>query len=170
MMDPTSWLWLIAAIVLVLAELATGTFVFLFFAAAAAAAWLCSLIGLGLSVQASVFLVGVVVGGAATPKLVKRLQRKGSSDRFGVDALVDQTAIVTEAIDPVHGRGMVKVGGELWRARAATELAVGEVVRVGQVDGTKLVVFPVVQPSAASRLGAVQESERTIEINREDDG
>lgn len=58
----------------------------------------------------------------------------------GVEALVGQTGEVTEAID---GRGMVFVGGELWRAAARDKIPRGARIRVVKVDGLTVRVEPV---------------------------
>jgi membrane protein implicated in regulation of membrane protease activity len=53
----------------------------------------------------------------------------------GAEALVGESVEVVEACDP---SGRVRVRGELWKARAATPLGVGEVARVTAVDGLTL--------------------------------
>lgn len=45
-----------------------------------------------------------------------------------------------ESVDSFDGTGMVKVGGELWRAKTDTPLAKGDKVRIEQVNGLELVV------------------------------
>ena len=57
----------------------------------------------------------------------------------GAEGLVGATAEVIEACAP---RGRVRLRGELWSARAGSELAVGERVRVTAVDGLTLEVEP----------------------------
>jgi membrane-bound serine protease (ClpP class) len=53
----------------------------------------------------------------------------------GAEALVGESVDVVQACDP---SGRVRVRGELWNARAATPLGVGEVARVTAVDGLTL--------------------------------
>jgi len=123
---------------------------FLLFALAAALAGLAGFCGLGLLGQAVVFLCGVVGSIAVAPALVRRLDLASrTTDRFGVDALIDEIGVVTIAIDPLHGTGMVKVAGDLWRASAAAPVEVGEPVRVDAVSGTKLLVHPLPASSPA---------------------
>ncbi|MEK6277151.1 MAG: NfeD family protein [Actinomycetota bacterium] len=55
----------------------------------------------------------------------------------GAEALVGESAAVIEACDP---EGRVRMRGELWNARAAEGLAVGERVRVTAVEGLTLEV------------------------------
>jgi membrane-bound serine protease (ClpP class) len=51
----------------------------------------------------------------------------------GVEALVGQKAVVSSP-------GQVKVAGELWEARSAEALSLGDEVQVDAVDGLTLVV------------------------------
>ena len=53
----------------------------------------------------------------------------------GAEALVGESVEVVQACDP---SGRVRVRGELWNARAAPPLGVGEVARVTAVDGLTL--------------------------------
>lgn len=142
------WVWLGLAVLLGITELCTGTFMFLLFAAAAGLAAVAGFVGLPLGVQVGVFLLGSLGAVALAPRLVERAKRADrTTARFGVDALVDQLAQVTESIDPIHGTGMIKVEGQLWRARSPVPIPAGTLVRVSEVEGTKLVVHPVPQPT-----------------------
>ena len=70
-----------------------------------------------------------------------RRRRRLVRSEVGVDALVDVSGTVTGRIAP-GSAGQVRVGGELWRARADVPLAPGAVVRVRAVAGLELEVEP----------------------------
>ena len=55
----------------------------------------------------------------------------------GIDTFVGMTA---ESVDSFDNTGMVKVGGELWRAVTETPLQPGDKVRIEKVNGLELVV------------------------------
>jgi membrane-bound serine protease (ClpP class) len=57
--------------------------------------------------------------------------------RTGVEAHVGEMAEVVRACAP---EGRVRFRGDLWKARSAEPVAVGEVVRVAQTEGLTLVV------------------------------
>jgi membrane protein implicated in regulation of membrane protease activity len=57
--------------------------------------------------------------------------------RAGAESLVGEPAEVIEACDP---RGRVRLRGELWNARAAERLELGEAARITGVDGLTLEV------------------------------
>jgi membrane-bound serine protease (ClpP class) len=84
--------------------------------------------------------IGVVIL-AATFELLelafwKRFLRRYKV-RTGAEALVGERAEVIEACDP---EGRVRLRGELWKARAAEALGVGETARVTGVAGLTLEV------------------------------
>jgi membrane-bound serine protease (ClpP class) len=65
----------------------------------------------------------------------------------GIENLVGATGEVSEPLAPV---GQIRVLGELWEARATSELPRGTLVRVVAVNGLKLEVEPVdTAPSTA---------------------
>jgi len=82
---------------------------------------------LGVLLVKDVLIAPYVLGGG----LEKR-------PRIGPESLVGRTAMVVEDLSP---EGLVKLDGELWRARCLNGTARrGEKVMVVKVDGTKLLV------------------------------
>jgi membrane protein implicated in regulation of membrane protease activity len=133
-----------------------GTFFLLPFAVGALVACILAFLDVGLGVQWLAFVGISALGSAALIPLRARLDRNdpGSSEGIGSRRLVGQPALVTAPIHAgPHGRGMVRVGREEWRAETVDELAVapGVVVRVVEVRGTGVVVtsVPHVGPSTA---------------------
>ena len=67
----------------------------------------------------------------------------------GVEGLLTQTAV---AVEDFAGSGLVRVGGELWRATAAEPVRRGEVMRIVRIEGLILTIErPHGAMSAASR-------------------
>ncbi|MBC7286671.1 MAG: NfeD family protein [Armatimonadetes bacterium] len=132
--------WLIAAIIMLVIEVFTATFFILWIAIAAfiagifaffAPQWLAWII----------FAVMAVVLLWITRPLARRLHER-LPVRTNVDALIGQTAIVVETIDPIANIGRVRVGSDEWRARADCVVERGEYVRVVAVEGATLRVEP----------------------------
>ena len=73
--------------------------------------------------------------------IAQRINRT-TPNRVGGDRAIGRDALVTEAIDPATGRGMVRVERESWRAELDdhTPAAEGERVQVVRVEGTRLIV------------------------------
>jgi membrane-bound serine protease (ClpP class) len=78
--------------------------------------------------------LGFTIPFALLAVLVMRLAMRTFTMKqsMGASVLVGQTGEVREA---VVGTGMVFVGGELWRARAAAKIPAGSKIRVLRVDG-----------------------------------
>ena len=94
-------------------------------------------------------VIGGVVSGALGLVEVGYWQRRMRREKVqtGVENLVGAIGEATERLAPT---GHVRVLGELWEARATSELARGTPVRVVAVNGLKLDVEPVDSaPSAA---------------------
>jgi membrane protein implicated in regulation of membrane protease activity len=136
-------LWLIGGVLLALAELFTGDFILIMLAGGAFAAAGTAVLGGPIALQALVFAVVSALGlAAARPALKRHLEKRSDHTRFGVDALEGSEATVVEQV--TSGAGMVKIGGELWTARAydATQvIETGVKVRVVEVKGATALVW-----------------------------
>lgn len=64
--------------------------------------------------------------------------------RTGSEGMITERGVVREELDP---RGKVWVHGELWSAYAAEPIPVGEEVEVVAVDGMRIEVRRISQPS-----------------------
>jgi membrane protein implicated in regulation of membrane protease activity len=158
-LTPTLWqLWIIAGLVFGFLELKLSGFVTLWFAIGALAAALASAVGLGINGQLVLFtLVSVALFAASRTIFKQALMRSASTLKTGVEAMVGQEAVVTEAIADPHG-GTVRINGELWTARSlAGPVAEGERVTVEQVEGLKLWVR---RPSASLEMSEQKKKER----------
>jgi membrane-bound serine protease (ClpP class) len=98
--------------------------------------------------------VGFTVPFALLAVVIMRLAMRTFSlkQATGPEQLVGQTGEVREDLNGA-GAGMVFVGGELWRARAAQKIPAGTRVRVLRVDGLTLEVTPAefAQPTEVHR-------------------
>ena len=142
---PDVWLvvWLLVGIALVVAELFTTTFVLLMlaagaFAAAGAAALDIGVVGQGVAfaVVSSLALFGV------RPALRRHMRGSEHDTPMGLDAIEGSSCLVVEKIDEDHG--LVKIDGELWRARpydATKVFPAGEHVRVVEIKGATAMVW-----------------------------
>jgi membrane protein implicated in regulation of membrane protease activity len=110
-------IWLIVGLVLVAAEVLSGEFVLLMLGGGALAAAGVSFLVAGPVVGAVVFAVAsVLLIFAVRPALRRRLERGIDHSVMHSKALVGATAVVLARVDS-HG-GRVKIGGDVWSARA----------------------------------------------------
>jgi len=136
-------IWLVAGVLLAIAELFTLDFVLIMLAAGAFAAALAGVVDASIPIQVLVFAVVSTAGLVAVrPAIRKRLHRGADPALMGVDAIEGSEATVIEQV--AEGRGMVKIGGELWSARPYDQTQVmdaGEQVRVVELRGATALVW-----------------------------
>jgi membrane protein implicated in regulation of membrane protease activity len=136
--------WTGLAILLGVAELFSLDLVLLMLALGACVGVLTALLGLPVAVQIRAALAAsVAMLALVRPSMVKRLH-SGPELTLGHDALVGRTGV---AVTEITGDGgQVRIGGELWSARAFDETAVirpGARVDVFQIKGATAVVHAV---------------------------
>ncbi len=136
---------------------APGTFFLLPFAIGAVAAAVLAFAGVDVAVELVVFIVVSLVALAGFRKLAHRLDRNEPTEGIGSKRLIGQPARVIEAIDGTHDLGTVRVDREEWRAESGdgAAIAVGSQVKIVEVRGTRVVVFPVdpLPPTGGSGAG-----------------
>ncbi|MDH3300863.1 MAG: NfeD family protein [Acidimicrobiia bacterium] len=140
-------IWLAAAVVFGIGEmLMAGSFFLLPFAAGAVLAAVVAAVVPGPLWSWLAFIVGSVAAFAGMRPFAQRLQ-DNAPDVAGIGAnrLVGAIGVVLSPISATPGEaGMVKVGGEEWRADTPPGIALsaGTKVRVVEVLGTRLLVEP----------------------------
>jgi membrane protein implicated in regulation of membrane protease activity len=138
-----SWVvWTIVAVALALGEMATLSFFLGPLALAAVLAAVVGALGGGLALQLVAFIGGSVATLAILRPIAVRHLRTPARLRTGTAALVGAKALVLERVD-VHG-GQVKIGGEVWSARAYDESQViepGARVDVVRIEGATALVY-----------------------------
>jgi membrane protein implicated in regulation of membrane protease activity len=135
-------IWLIIAALLAAGEVATTGFILGPLAVAAALAALAAALGLGVLVAVIVFIAASVASLAVLRPVAKRHLRTPAQLRTGAAALVGAPAYVLERVDTLGGR--VKIGGEVWSARAFFDDQViepGTRVEVAKIDGATALVM-----------------------------
>ncbi len=132
--------WLIAGLVLVAAEVISGELVLLMLGAAAIGTAGAAALGAPVWLEALVFAAlsgGLVM--LARPALKRKLSHQEL--RTNVDALIGSRAVVESTVDARDGR--VRIGGDVWSARAVDEaqvLETGRTVMVMDISGAIAVV------------------------------
>jgi membrane protein implicated in regulation of membrane protease activity len=138
------WGWLVMAVLFAVAEIFTAGFFLICFGIGAGAAALTAFMGLGLVWQTLAFVAVSALAVLLSRPLANRLAHP-NTHAIGGDRLLGQEGIVLETIDPVSGRGVVRVGHERWSAVAVEgrPIAAGSTIVVVAINGTHLQVRPV---------------------------
>ena len=139
-----AWIvWLVVAAVLGVAELMTTTFALGIIAVGALVAAGAGAMGLGIPFQLLAFVVASAAGLGFVLPIARRHIKQPPLLKTGPAALVGRSARVLEEVTE-HG-GRVRIGGEVWSARAYDEsliIPVGRVVDVMQIEGATALVYP----------------------------
>jgi membrane protein implicated in regulation of membrane protease activity len=139
-MEDWVW-WMIAAGVLAVGEIATLGFFLGPIAVAATLTAIVALIGAPLAVQWVVFIAASLGSLLVLRPVARRHLRTPPSIRTGTAALVGGRAVVLERVD--GDGGQVKIGGEVWSARAYDEdetFEPGTRVEVMKIEGATALV------------------------------
>ena len=139
-MDEWVW-WIIAAGVLAVGEIATMGFFLGPIAIAATLAAIVALVGGGLAAQWIVFIAASLASLLVLRPIARRHLRTPAALRTGTAALVGSPAVVLERVD--RDGGQVKLGGEVWSARAYDQddsFEPGARVEVMKIDGATALV------------------------------
>lgn len=135
-------LWLVLALVLGGIEMVSLSLVFAMLGGGALAAFVAAILGGPTWLQGLVFAAVSVGMIAFVRPVAMRHMRPGIEDiRTNVDRLVGSRATVMEPVD--SSKGLVKIGGDVWTARAQRgEFLPGDVVQVVAIEGATAVVAP----------------------------
>src|SRR2546421_8487930 len=140
----SAWLiWALAAVLLAVGEVFTPG---LFFAGpvalAAVAAGVAAAVGLGVVIQLLVFIAGSVASVLFLRPIARAHLHMPAALRTGTAALEGAKAVVVQRVD-VNG-GRVRIGGEIWSAKAYLDdqvLEPGTRVEVVKIDGATALVY-----------------------------
>ena len=137
------WVWVAALVLFTLAEAATGAIVSLWFMGGSLVAFLLAMFGLPVWLQILCFVVVSLV----LLLLLRPCLRKMVEDRkvpTNADSLVGKITLVTEDIDNLHNKGVVRVHGVDWAAysKDGNPIVKETPVRILSVHGTRLCVEP----------------------------
>lgn len=130
--------WMIIFLVLLFIELVTVNLVSIWFAIGAFAAFLVTYITDMVTIQIAVFIVVSSITLILTKKIVKKI-KGGKVEATNLDRVIGKIGVVTEEITKLEP-GEVKVDGKKWTAIASKTIEVGSIVKILEINSTKLTV------------------------------
>ncbi|MER8220732.1 NfeD family protein [Streptomyces sp. NPDC094143] len=137
------FVWLVAAAALGAAEFFTLTLVLGLLAGAALVAAVVAGVGIGLLGQLVALGAAAAVGLVVIRPVALRHMDQQPLTREGSDALIGRRAEVMQEVTAT--RGLIKLSGEEWSARALDEslvIPVGALVDVMEIEGATAIVYP----------------------------
>jgi len=134
--------WIIISGIFFIIEMATVGFLMFWFGIGALIAMIVSLFTTNIAIQASVFILSSTILLFFTRPFVNKFTKKNSEIQTNAYSIIGKKGIVIKTIDPISGKGQVKVGTEVWTAKSKdnTKLETGLEVEILEIDGVKAVV------------------------------
>ncbi len=134
-------IWLIASAVMFILEIFTISFLLFFPAIGAFLAFLCAIFGASMQVQVITFVISSILLIAFIRPIVTKFF-KAKDVAMNSESVIGKNAVVIKEIDNLHGKGQVKVAGEIWSAVSSTDenIEEGATVVVLKIEGVKLIV------------------------------
>ena len=133
-----SLFWVIIILALAIIEVLTINLVTIWYVASAIVALIVSFVIDNFTVQFSIFVILGTIFLITTKKTLDKLVKEKHA-KTNLDRIVGMTGIVTEDISK-NIVGAVKVDGKIWSATSNKMIKKGEVVRVLEINSTKLKV------------------------------
>ena len=141
-MNITSFVWLGIMVAAIILEAITVQLVSVWFAGGALVTALVTMfVDLDIWAQILIFVtVSLLVMVIARPLIKDRLDKQKQATN--ADSVVGKTAVVSEAVDNINGKGAVKINGTVWTARSedGSPIPKGANVTIRKIEGVKLIV------------------------------
>ena len=134
--------WLIAAGVFFIIEMATIGFLVFWFGIGALLAMATSFITDSILIQALVFIITSTLLLIFTKPLVDKFIKIPKEVKTNAYSIIGKKGIVISKINNIEGVGQIKIDGEVWSAKSATDEDIPEntEVEIVEIDGVKAVV------------------------------
>lgn len=143
-MNISLWvIWLIIAVFMLIIELATTNLVTIWFTVGALVAMVMDICGASTASQIITMAVISLVCFVLCMLLIRpKLEslRKRNMQRTNADRLIGREGTVIVPLNAMEGKGQVKVDGQIWSAKADSDIAEGIKVIIKSIEGVKLVV------------------------------
>lgn len=131
--------WLIASGIFFVGEIFTTGFLIFWFGLGALLTMIASLFITNIFIQATIFVISSTLLIFLTKPLINKFVSK-KTVATNVYEVIGKKGIVTQEINPITGKGQVKVGNEIWTAISDETLPLDTHIEVLKVEGVKLIV------------------------------
>ena len=129
------YFWLTIVIFLTIVEISTVNLVSIWFVISGIFSMLLALVIDSFTIQLTVFVVLGVILLISTKSVIKKMQPK--KEKTNLDRIIGTNAVVTQTINK-NSPGEVKVEGVLWTATADELIEKGSIVKILEINSTKL--------------------------------
>ena len=144
-------IWLVLSGIFVIIEIVNLSFFIFWFALGALITMVVSLFIDSLPLQIAIFVVSSTILLFATKPFVKKFIDKDSNVKTNAYSIEGKVGKVTVDIEPIEGKGQIKVNGEVWSARSEENEIIPKdtEVIIEKIDGVKAIVKPLIKNNFA---------------------
>ena len=144
--------WLIAAGVFFIIEMATIGFLVFWLGIGALLAMVTSFITDSILIQALVFIITSTLLLIFTRPLVDKFIKVPKEVKTNAYSIIGKKGIVISKINNIEGTGQIKIDGDVWSAKSATDEDIPEntEIEIVEIDGVKAVVKEIKNNSTVS--------------------
>ena len=129
------YFWLTIVIFLTIVEISTVNLVSIWFVISGIFSMLLALVIDSFTIQLTVFVVLGIMLLISTKSVIKKMQPK--KEKTNLDRIIGTNAVVTQTINK-NSPGEGKVEGVLWTATADELIEKGSIVKILEINSTKL--------------------------------
>lgn len=140
-------IWLVLSGVFIIIEILTVGFFIFWFAVGALIAMFSSILIKSVALQIAIFVISSTILLFATKPFANKfldLEKSIKTNAFSIEGKIGK---VTVDIDPIEGKGQVKVNGEVWSAKCESNDIIPKdtEVTIEKIDGVKVIVKPLIK-------------------------
>lgn len=135
--------WLILAGIFVIFEMVVPTdFLIFWVGMGAVVTAICSIFIDNIAVQITIFCISSILLIFCTKPFTKRVFKNSVDMATNAKSIIGKTGLVITDIDPITGKGQIKVENEVWSAKTNNQqkIAKDTLVCVDSIDGVKAIV------------------------------
>lgn len=135
--------WLILAGIFVIFEMIIPTdFLIFWVGVGAAITSICSIFIDNITIQIGIFCISSILLLFCTKPFVKKFMKNSTNMTTNSYSNIGKTGIVISDIDPISGKGQVKLGNEIWSAKSTNQEIIKKdtLIKVDSIEGVKVVV------------------------------
>ncbi|MBQ3407756.1 MAG: NfeD family protein [Clostridia bacterium] len=95
-----------------------------------------------ITAQIAIFCISSILLIFCTKPFVRKFMKNSANISTNAYSIIGKTGIVVSEIDPISGKGQIKIGNEIWSAKTNNQekLLKGTIIKVNSIDGVKAVV------------------------------
>ena len=135
--------WLILAGIFVIFEMIIPTdFLIFWLGIGAAITSICSIFIDNITIQIGLFCISSVLLIFCTKPFIKKFTKNSANMPTNAYSSIGKTGIVISDIDPISGKGQVKIGNEVWSAKSTNQEIIKKdtIIKVDSIEGVKVLV------------------------------